>query len=340
MARQQQRLRIRLLTWLPCSVFGVFCLFGIPALGWDIDTHNSSVIPEPSTRFENDTVLQGLDGLPTEALPQMTRKTLAWHEDLLKMLRHQKMSPQVLRSPVPSAEAVCASLEGVLPYFDLAAEQLPQRLRQRLCQRVRTYAVRYRRDVQVMLYRADTYLPMIKRMLREHALPTYYAYIPLVESAFQVDARHGGSGARGLWQLLSHTARTCGLTVSKSIDDRLHPKRSTEAAVTYLAHLQKRFGTHGPLYVLAAYNHGETNLSRKMRRFSTHDVPSLYRLGRLPAETREYLLRMMTMWVITTHPGRFHFLLREAVDPPLPLLDDVPRNDLPVGVAEGDELNK
>ena len=139
----------------------------------------------------------------------------------------------MLRAPVPSVQALCISLEVVLPYFDLATDQLPDRLRQRLCRRVRTYAVRYRRDVQAILYRADDHLPMFKRTLREYELPTYYAYVPLVESAFQVDAMHVESGARGLWQLRRTTAHTRGLTVSKMLDERLHPRRSTEAAVGY-----------------------------------------------------------------------------------------------------------
>ncbi len=121
--------------------------------------------------------------------------------------------------------------------------------------------------------------------------------------------------------------------MSKAVDERLHPKRSTEAAVSYLAYLYKRFGDHGPLYVLAAYNYGETNLRRKLRRFYPPSIASLYQPGCVPAETREYLLRMMTMWVMVAHPGRFQLLLREAADPSSPR-DTGPRHDAPVGVAE------
>ncbi|ETW96201.1 MAG: hypothetical protein ETSY2_46855 [Candidatus Entotheonella gemina] len=110
--------------------------------------------------------------------------------------------------------------------------------------------------------------------------------------------------------------------------------------MNYLAHLYKRFGDYGPLYVLAAYNYGETNLSRKMRRFGPPAIVSLYSPGYLPGETREYLLRMMTMWVIAAHPGRFHFLLREAADPPFVPFETAPRRDVAVGVAEGGEVKK
>lgn len=333
MRRQPQRLRTCLVRWLLCSALSVFYLLGMSAFGWEIE-NDDPVVSEPRALFEG--VPEVLGGLPLEALPKQAR-TLAWHEDLLEILSQQRPSRQVLRSPVPSAGVICTSLETALPYFDLAADQLPNRLRQRLCQRIRAYAVRSRRTVQAMLYRADNYLPMIKRTLRDYGLPTYYAYVPLVESAFQVDAMHGRSGARGLWQLLRDTGRARGLAVSKAVDERLHPRRSTEAAVNYLAYLHRRFGDYGPLYVLAAYNYGETNLSHKMSRCPPPAIASLYSPGCVPAETREYLLRMMTMWVIAAHPGRFHFLLREAADPPLPVLDAVLRSDGSVGVAEGDE---
>lgn len=158
--------------------------------------------------------------------------------------------------------------------------------------------------------------------------------------AFQTDAMHNGSGARGLWQLVRRTALARGLTVSESVDERVHPKRSTKAAVSYLKHLHQRFGDHGPLYVLAAYNFGETNLSRKMRHAKHRDIAALYTRGRLPGETREYLLRMMTMWVLTTHPGRFHLLLREAADRTRPALEPFRPGDGSVGVAEGGEAKE
>ena len=335
MIRQPQRLGNHLLTWLLGSLLGVFCLFAVPALGSEINIENT-VVPKLSVSFDNDKVLGVLDELPMVLAPKQARP-LSWHEDLQKRLYPEVAPHQIIRSPVPSIQAICTSLAVVLPHFDLASDQLPGRLRQRLCRRVRTYAVHYRQSVQAMLHRADHYLPMIKHTLRERELPTYYAYVPLVESAFQVDAMHGGSGARGLWQLLRTTARTRGLTVSQALDERLHPRRSTEAAVNYLAHLYNRFGDHGPLYVLAAYNYGETNLSRKMRRFRSAAVVSLYRPGYLPAETHEYLLRIMTMWVITAHPRRFHFLLHEAADLSLPSFATVPQVDVPVSVAESDK---
>ena len=325
MVRQPQRTRSRLLKmWLPLSLLSAFYLFSLPALGWEID-FDASLVPELSAPLDDVVLPEILDEWVAEP-------ALARSEKALKSRRAPKGKRQARRAPPPSVETICASLKTTLPRFDLAANALPTRLRQRLCRRVRAYAVRYRPNVQATLRRADPHLPMIKRTLRQHELPTYYAYVPMVESAFRIKARHRRSGARGLWQLMRRTARAHGLTVSKAVDERLHPKRSTEAAARYLAYLHERFGEHGPLYVLAAYNYGETNLSRKMRRFRRTDVASLYRPGYLPAETREYLLRIMAMWVIAADPERFQLSLREAADDLS--LDAASRTDATVGLAQ------
>ena len=325
MLRQPQRTGSRLLKmWLPLSLLSAFYLFSLPALGGEID-FDVSLASERSATLDEVILPEILDEWVVEPAP-------ARSVEALKKRRGHRAKGRARRASAPSVEMICASLKTTLPRFDLAAHELPTRLRRRLCRRVRAYAVRYRHDVQATLRRADPHLSMIKRTLRQHELPTYYAYVPMVESAFRIKARHRRSGACGLWQFMRRTARAHGLTVSKGVDERLHPKRSTEAAARYLAYLHERFGEHGPLYVLAAYNYGETNLSRKMRRFRRTDVASLYRPGYLPAETREYLLRIMAMWVIAADPERFQLSLREAADA-LPL-DTASRPGAPVGLAE------
>jgi membrane-bound lytic murein transglycosylase D len=102
-----------------------------------------------------------------------------------------------------------------------------------------------------------------------------------------------------------------GLEVSESSDERLDPVRATPAAASYLQTLHRQFGAQSPLYVLAAYNYGENNLLQAMRRAKTDDILTLYDRRSLPNETREYLLRMLTMWVIVAQPGRFQFDLAE-----------------------------
>lgn len=220
--------------------------------------------------------------------------------------------PVPSRPPLPSQPEIAALLEKTLPQFDIDPHRLPERFRRQVCKRIYNYTVRYRKDVQQMLQRADTYLPMIKRVLQQQGLPTYFAYLPLVESAFQVKAMHPKSGARGLWQFMARTARAYGLQVSKQRDERLDPQRATRAAVRYLQTLQERFGLEAPLHILAAYNFGENNVSKLLRREQTQDIWPLFVHRRLPYQTREYLIKMVTLWVIVAHPERFQLALEDA----------------------------
>ncbi len=264
-------------------------------------------------------VLARQDVSPPLVLPPAVSPILpsspAWRHDLLQLLR-RTTKPRMVRRPLPSRAEINVLLERILPRYDLDPRQMPAFFRQRVSQRVHEYTRRSRKDVQATLLRADVHLPMIKHLFRQHGLPTYYAYLPLVESAFRPDVSHPISGARGLWQFIDTTARTFGLEVSASVDERLDPKHATQAAARYLHTLRQRFGAQRPLHVLAAYNFGENNLARAMRRAQTRDLWALYRRHHLPAETREYLLRMVTMWVIVTQPGRFYFVIAEAADTP------------------------
>ncbi|MDH3599694.1 MAG: transglycosylase SLT domain-containing protein [Candidatus Tectomicrobia bacterium] len=178
----------------------------------------------------------------------------AWHGDLLQILNRPARFNPAARPPLPQPVEVNAILDTVLPHFDVEPATLSATFRQELCQRVYLYTARYRKDVQAMLLRADRYLPMIKRVLQQKGVPTYYAYVPLVESAFRTDVQHPDSGAGGLWQLLDSTARMYGLEVSEASDERFDPVRATPAAASYLQTLHKQFGAQSPLYVLAAYN--------------------------------------------------------------------------------------
>ena len=115
---------------------------------------------------------------------------------------------------------------------------------------------------------------------------------------------------------MAPTARDYGLRVSKRVDERVNPDRATQAAVGYLHTLRERFGSDAPLHVLAAYNFGENNLSKALRRARTNDIWPLFVHRRLPYQTREYLIKMVTLWVIVAHPDRFSLTLHEAALPP------------------------
>jgi membrane-bound lytic murein transglycosylase D len=121
---------------------------------------------------------------------------------------------------------------------------------------------RERRDLAARaLARAEVHMPVVADEVRHRGLPAELACIPLVESAFEAQAV-SPAGAVGLWQLMPETARRFGLVVTNGVDERLDVRKSTAAALDYLAYLFGLFDDW-PL-AIAAYNSGEGTLRGAM----------------------------------------------------------------------------
>jgi hypothetical protein len=108
-----------------------------------------------------------------------------------------------------------------------------------------------------VLQRMRNYRPMIEDVLRKQGLPLELLGMAFHESAFDNEARPDRPPERqaaGIWQFIPATARRVGLQVSAISDERLEPRRATEAAASMLADLHRQFGDW-PL-AIAAYNGG------------------------------------------------------------------------------------
>ena len=109
-----------------------------------------------------------------------------------------------------------------------------------------------REKVEEGMQRARGLLPRILPILRRHNVPEELAALPLVESAFNPQAR-SKAGAVGLWQFVVSTGKRY-LTINRGRDDRRDPIRATEAAARLLRHNYEILGSW-PL-ALMAYHHG------------------------------------------------------------------------------------
>jgi membrane-bound lytic murein transglycosylase D len=231
--------------------------------------------------------------------------------------------PQHLQVPQPLTGAQHSTegapdfallLHQTLPRLHITPADVPAAFQEQVRKRLHDYSLSHR-DVQEILRRASGYLPMIRMVLKQHNLPGYFAFLPLAESAFEVRALHPDSGARGLWQLMPDTARSYGLRVSDHLDERLDAFRATRAAARYLRELHDIFGDDSPLLVLAAYNYGENNVAKAIVRARTRDIWSLLRKRQIPYQTRDFLVKMVALWVLVTHPQRFQLSLETAALP-------------------------
>jgi hypothetical protein len=212
-----------------------------------------------------------------------------------------------------------ALLYAALPRFRIDPTSVPVFFQEQVRKRFEEFSFLYREEIQTMFQRARPYLPMIKLILSQQNVPGFFAFIPLAESAFLSMAEHPVSGARGLWQLLPDTARFYGIQVSSANDERVHPARSTLAAARYLRMLHDLFGDDAPLLVLAAYNFGEQNLMKAMGRTRTRDIWTLFHKRQIPYQTRDYLVKMVTFWMLIAHAERFQLSIEPAE--PIPVTE-------------------
>jgi len=142
------------------------------------------------------------------------------------------------------------------------------------------------------LKRGQIFLPNLHEIIGNSDIPNIFLYMAMTESGFILDAK-SHKNARGLWQLMPSTAKKLGLKITKDIDERLDPIKSTKAAIKYLEYLHKRFKKW---YLAAiAYNCGETKLAKAIKRAKTDDLLTLLNPKKkyLPKETRDYIRRII-----------------------------------------------
>ncbi len=135
----------------------------------------------------------------------------------------------------------------------------------------------------------------VMKVIRRLKAPAEMQVLPIVESGYNPYA-FSPAGAMGLWQLMPATARILGIRDRRGFNGRRHIEQSTEAAITYLLRMKKRFGSW-PL-ALAAYHRGPGAMQRRLRRHPWRTSDGLARLP-VPAVTRAYVRHVLGLVVLT-----------------------------------------
>ncbi|MDL2255871.1 LysM peptidoglycan-binding domain-containing protein [Parabacteroides sp. OttesenSCG-928-G06] len=150
---------------------------------------------------------------------------------------------------------------------------------------INLYAEKRRGLVRYMLGMANYYFPIIEQVLDENGLPDELKYLAVVESALNPTAL-SRVGAAGLWQFMLPTGKMCGLEINSLVDERRDPVKATQAACVYFKSMYDIYEDWN--LVLAAYNCGQGNVSKALRRAGGKtDFWDIYPY--LPRETRSYV---------------------------------------------------
>jgi membrane-bound lytic murein transglycosylase D len=150
------------------------------------------------------------------------------------------------------------------------------------------------------LSRTGRYLPMIHTIFSAEGLPKDLAYLAVVESGYNPNAR-SRANAIGMWQFIEPAARVFDLRIDRWVDERRDPVKSTRAAAKYLKRLHERLGDWR--LAMASYNWGRINVEKAIDKAGTRNFWALD----MPRETRDYIPLFMAATLIIKSPETFGF---------------------------------
>ncbi|HEX2230080.1 MAG TPA: transglycosylase SLT domain-containing protein [Candidatus Binatia bacterium] len=128
-----------------------------------------------------------------------------------------------------------------------------------------------RERTEAGIKRSGRYMEYMQRVFRERGLPEELAYLPLVESSFNVNAR-SSAGAMGMWQFMRVTGREY-MRVDRNLDERIDPIESTRAAAAYLGQAYRSLG-NWPL-AITSYNYGKGGIARAVAEVGSDNLVDL-----------------------------------------------------------------
>jgi membrane-bound lytic murein transglycosylase D len=161
-------------------------------------------------------------------------------------------------------------------------------------------------DFAQSLTRMDKYDAMITRKLDARDMPHELIYLAMIESNFNPTAR-SRVGAVGMWQFMSGTARSFGLTVKGHTDERKNPDDATDAALSYLSQLHTRFGSW--YLAAAAYNSGAGTIAKALKKVTGKtqgtDEDFFRIMSSLPKETQDYVPKLIAAARVGSAPAQY-----------------------------------
>jgi len=155
-------------------------------------------------------------------------------------------------------------------------------------------------QVYLWLKRMERYFPWIERELARQNLPDDLKWVAVAESDLLYTSC-SPAGATGPWQFISSTGRRYGLDQTDHIDERHDFELATQSAFRYLRDLHGMFQNW--TLAIAGYNCGEGRIKQSIQNQNVRDYYSL----KLPLETERYVLRILAIKEVLSHPQRYGY---------------------------------
>ena len=195
--------------------------------------------------------------------------------------------------------------KGTAQYFpnkvDFAGEQAPLHIvdvKERFDRELLVNTYLHSSTILIMK-RANRVFPVIEPILKQYGVPDDFKYLAVIESALTNAV--SPSGARGVWQFMTPTAKESGMEINDYVDERYHLEKATVAACNYLINAKQKFGSW--TLAAASYNGGMTGVNTKI---AEQKVDTYYDLL-LTDETSRYVFRILALKEIMKNPKSYGF---------------------------------
>ena len=166
-----------------------------------------------------------------------------------------------------------------------------------------------------VITRATPFLYLIVEEIDKRDMPMELVLLPIVESAYDPFAYSHGR-ASGMWQFIPGTGLRYGLKQNWWYDGRRDVVESTRAALDYLTYLHKHFKGDW-LHALAAYNSGEGNVRKAIRKNKKKNKPTDFWNLKLPRETQAYVPKLLALADLLANEDSYSLKWREVANKPL-----------------------
>ena len=158
----------------------------------------------------------------------------------------------------------------------------------------------YRHSSTIMIIkRANRYLPVIEKILKENKIPDDFKYLVAAESEYS--NMISPAGATGFWQIMPETGKEEGMEINTIVDERYSIERSTQFACEYFKRSYERYGNW--TLSAASYNGGRAGLDEQIDIQKQNNYYDLL----LNEETARYIFRAVAYKLVITDPVSYGF---------------------------------
>jgi hypothetical protein len=158
----------------------------------------------------------------------------------------------------------------------------------------------YRHSSTILIIkRANRYLPLIEKILKQYNIPDDFKYLAAAESEYTNMV--SPAGATGFWQIMAETGMEEGMEINQVVDERYHVEKSTQFACEYFLKSYEKYGNW--TLAAASYNGGRARIDEQIEIQHQNNYYDLL----LAEETARYIFRVVAYKLIIIDPASYGF---------------------------------